>query len=434
MKRKSSIIGNASWIIFSKIVQSLLGLIITMFTARYLGPSNYGLINYAASIVAFITPMALLGIDSVLVQELIFKDNKEEEILGSAIGIAVLASLLCIVGEITFCFISTPNEHVTIIVCGIYGTILFFQAGGLIQYWFQAKLLSKYASITMLLAYIITSGYKILLLITHRNIYWFALSNVLDAAIIAFLLIIIYKKLTGNKLIFSKNIAKKIVSKSKYYILANLMISICSQTDKIMLKIFVDEKATGLYSAAVSCATMTGFIFSAIIDSFRPAIFEANTVSKSAFENSVKKLYCTVIYMSIVQCIVLMLFSHIIVTVIYGKNFMDAAQVLGLVVWYTMFAYIGSVRGIWMLAVGLQKYVILISAFAAGGNLVLNAIFIPFFGIYGAAFASLISQIIANIIVPLFVKVFKDSNKLLYESLNPKYLIYIILQIINYNK
>ena len=45
---------NASWIIVSKIIQSILGLIISMLTARFLGPSGYGLINYAESIVSFV--------------------------------------------------------------------------------------------------------------------------------------------------------------------------------------------------------------------------------------------------------------------------------------------------------------------------------------------------------------------------------------------
>ena len=45
---------NASWIIGCKLAKAVLTLIVTMLTARYLGPSNYGLINYAASIVTFV--------------------------------------------------------------------------------------------------------------------------------------------------------------------------------------------------------------------------------------------------------------------------------------------------------------------------------------------------------------------------------------------
>ena len=54
---KNRVVKNASWIIGIQIVKSLLGLVISMLTARFLGPSNFGLINYAASIVAFVTPI-----------------------------------------------------------------------------------------------------------------------------------------------------------------------------------------------------------------------------------------------------------------------------------------------------------------------------------------------------------------------------------------
>ena len=71
------VINNAFWIIACRIVQSVLGLVISMLTARYLGPSSFGIINYAASIVACITPLMGLGITSVIVRKLINSPEKE---------------------------------------------------------------------------------------------------------------------------------------------------------------------------------------------------------------------------------------------------------------------------------------------------------------------------------------------------------------------
>ena len=77
---KNKVVKNASWIIGCRIVQSVFALIVSMLTARYLGPSNFGLINYAASIVAFFLPIAQLGINNILVHE--FVNNPEEEGVG----------------------------------------------------------------------------------------------------------------------------------------------------------------------------------------------------------------------------------------------------------------------------------------------------------------------------------------------------------------
>ena len=81
----NKVIKNASWIIICRVIQALLALIISMITARYLGPSNYGLLNYAISIVTFVLPIMKLGITSILVQEFISEPEKEGETLGTSL-------------------------------------------------------------------------------------------------------------------------------------------------------------------------------------------------------------------------------------------------------------------------------------------------------------------------------------------------------------
>ena len=53
---------NAGWIIAGRIAQMVLSFLISIFTARYLGPSNFGIINYAGAYVAFFTSLCTLGI------------------------------------------------------------------------------------------------------------------------------------------------------------------------------------------------------------------------------------------------------------------------------------------------------------------------------------------------------------------------------------
>lgn len=67
-----------------------------MLSARFLGPSGYGLITYTASVVAFAAPLMYLGFTSVLVQELIAHPEKEGETLGTAIFSGLISGVLCI--------------------------------------------------------------------------------------------------------------------------------------------------------------------------------------------------------------------------------------------------------------------------------------------------------------------------------------------------
>ena len=71
----SETVKNAGWIVFGKIGQMVISLIVGLLTARYLGPSNYGLINYANAYIAFFISFCTIGINSILVKE--FIDNPD---------------------------------------------------------------------------------------------------------------------------------------------------------------------------------------------------------------------------------------------------------------------------------------------------------------------------------------------------------------------
>lgn len=422
--KTNRVLTNASWIIGCRIVQALLNLILTMLLARYWGPSGYGLINYAASIVAFVVPVMQLGLNSTLVQELIAQPDKECQILGTSLTMSAISALCCMVGVVSFSALANKGETITTIVCGLYSVQLIFQSLELLQYWFQSKLLSKYTSVTALAAYGVATVYKIILLICKSHVYWFALSQALDYLVIGITLLVIYRKMGNSRLRFSWKLFCRLFSRSRYYIVANLMVTIFAQTDRIMLKMMLDETAVGFYSAAVTCASMTAFVFAAIIDSTRPVIFEKAKVGIQEFEHSVSRLYSLIIYLSLLQCIVITVFSELIIYILYGSEYMEAANVLRLVVWYTTFSYIGSVRNIWILAEGKQKYLSVINLSGAGANVLLNYLLIPSMGIHGAALASLITQIFTNVIISYLIKPIRHNNTLMLKGLNPKLLMF----------
>lgn len=402
-----------------------------MMTARFLGPSNFGIINYASSIVTFVTPIMQVGLTEVLVQEFVSNPEKESEILGTSITLSFFSSFICILG--VFAFVSNVNcdENETIVVCMLYSILLIFQALEMTTYWFQAKLLSKYSSFVSLLAYVGTSAYKIFLLVTQKSIYWFAVSNALDYMLIAVGLFIVYRKLGGERFSFSWQTAKRLFSKSRYYIVSNMMITIFAQTDKIMLKLMLNAEATGFYSAAITCAGMSGFVFSAIIDSFRPMIFDDKRKDKKQYEKDMCRLYSIIIYMSLLQSLVISLFSGWIIRILYGVDYLPAADVLCLVVWYTTFSYLGSVRNIWILAEEKQTYLWKINLSGAVTNVVLNYFLIPDMGMMGAALASLLTQVFTNVFIGFIVKPLRYNNMLMVKALNLKNLLVDLKSIIN---
>lgn len=416
------VLNNAKWIIVCKIVQSVLQLVIGMISARYLGPSNYGLINYAASIVAFALPIMKLGLDAILVYELVEAPEREGEIMGTSLVLNIASGLVCIGGVSVFAWLANMGERETILVCVLYSISILFAALEMIQYWFQYKLRSKYSSVIMLVAYLFVSAYKIYLLAASKSIYWFAVSHSVEYGTVGLLLIWFYRRNKGGALSFSWNRAKRMLAKSKYYILAALMVVIIQNTDHIMLTIMVDKAENGYYSAAITSAGVAQFVFTAIIDSFRPMILASKKQDNGEYENNIAKLYGIIIYLSIAQSLVFTVFAPVIIKLLYGAAYAAAVPVLQILTWYRAFSFMGTIRNIWLLADDKQRYLPAINLVGVILNILFNALVIPLWGACGAALASLVTQIAMNFVLGFVIKLLRPNNRLMLLGLNPKYL------------
>jgi len=426
----NKVIKNAAWIIGCRIIQAILNLVVSMLTARFLGPDNFGVINYAASLVAFALPIMQLGLSGILVREIVTAPEKEGQTVGTALIMSFVSAIFSIIGVFTFAFFVNAGEEETITVCVLYSLLLLSQAIEMTQYWFQAKYLSKYTSLVMLVAYVITTAYKIFLLATQKSVYWFALSHTIDYFLIAIGLLIFYKKLGTQKLSFSRVRAKELFSRSKYYIISDLMIVVFAQVSKILLKLMINDAAVGYYSAAINCTAITNFVFVAIIDSMRPLILESKEKDEKTFEKNQKMLFSIVIFLSLAQSIFIAVLAKPIINILYGAEYLAAVTSLQIVAWYSIFSYIGSARNIWILAEGKQKYLWIINLMGALFNIILNIILIPKLNIIGASIAALTTQIFTNVITGFIIKPIRRSNKLLFESLDPRSLIYGIKRIL----
>lgn len=421
-------VANASWIISCKIIQSVLGVVISMLTARYLGPSQFGVINYAAAIVNFFVPIAQLGLTHVIVQEIVNCPESEGKILGTSIGMGLFSSVFCILGVVSFSAVANPGDSETIIVCALYSILLISRTFELIQYWFQAKLMSKYPSVVAVIVFLIISLYKAVILLTKQGIYWFAVSNAIDHLIIGIVLLCIYNSKSNHKLAFSFEWIKRLWGKSKYFIVSGMMVTIFAQTDKIMLKLMIDDAATGIYSAASACAGMSSFVFAAIIDSMRPTIVGNKNKDCKTYENSVCNLYSIIFWLALIQNVAMTLLAQPIVWVLYGKEFFASVPVLMVVVWHTTFSYIGSVRNVWILAEEKQRYLWIINLSGAIINVVLNLVLIPIMGALGAAIASVVTQFFTNFIIGFIIKPISPNNLLMIRGINPRLVISMISQ------
>lgn len=413
-------IKNAGWLIGGRIIQMILSLIVGVLTARYLGPGNYGLVNYGTAYVSFFMSFCTLGINSVIIKDFVDHPSEQGLSIGSTLVLRAVSSFCCALMIVGIVSVLDRDEPITILVVALCSISLLFQIFDTFNYWFQYKYHSKITAIATFIAYAVTSLYRILLLIQGASVQWFAFASSIDYIVLACILFVAYKKEKGPKISFSLKKGKALLSQSYHYILSGMMVAIYGQTDKLMLKQMLDETSVGYYSTAMTICNMWVFILQAIIDSLYPTILRLYKEDYERYERKNRQLYAIVFYISILVSILFVVFGNLIITVLYGKDYMPSVTPLKIITWYTAFSYLGVARNAWIVCEGKQKYLKYMYLSAAIINVVLNYFMIPLWGTSGAAFASLITQIFTSIILPLFFKGMKRNSILMLQAIRLK--------------
>lgn len=396
----------------------LLSFVLTIFTSRYLGPSNYGIINYIQSFCVIFTPICTLGFNDIIVQELVEEEESEQKgsVLGTMMGFRLVSSFLAACGICLLSWGLNSFDSMYLQVAVILSMVLIINATEPLTYWFHYRLESAKVSIIVVITYVCISIYKIIILYLQKDIRWFAAALLIDAGLSTGLTAGLYFKTRCPSLSFSLNKGKLLLRKSYHFILSGLMIGIYNVTDKIMLKQMMSEREVGVYSAALNLCQYWPFILAAVINSAKPLIMEEQKNNNIQYTNSLRKLYSIIIWIAVFAAGGLTVFSPIIIDIVYGKEFSDSAAVLQVISWYTGFAYLGVARQIWLLGENKQRYEKIFSLFGVIVNIGLNIVLIQRYGAVGAAAATLLTQILINFVIPLIIPETRKNSILILEA------------------
>lgn len=215
---RNKIFTNMRWLVSGRILQMAIALVINMVTARYLGVNNYGIINYIASYVSFFTPICSLGLESILIKELVDKPECQGETIGTALGMRIISSILSMAAITIFLLFIDRGNAMMLGVALVQSMILIFNTADLFEFWYQSRLESKVSVTVRTAGYLITAVYKIAILVFQKSIYWFAFTNTLDMIIAFVLLNFAYRKSGGQKLTFNFVTGKKMLKIIRNYI------------------------------------------------------------------------------------------------------------------------------------------------------------------------------------------------------------------------
>lgn len=418
--RGSKIMQNTGWLIIGKCLQMLISFFVGLLTARYLGPSNYGVISTATAYTAFLLPFCTLGLSAVFVKLVLDDRDAAGKYLGSGILMRCVASVLSMIVMMAIVIWMNPDDRTLQIVCFIHSFTLLFQSFDLFDYWYQSRYQSKYSSVIGVIGYMFSAAYKVVLLVSGKSVEWFAFSTVLDYLVIALIYMVYTVPKNKLRLSFSKKHAGNLLNSGKHFIFSNVLVVSYAYLDRIMLSKMIGSVAVGLYTTATTICGLWVFVLAAFINSVRPSIVESYQTDKTVYEKKIIQLYSVVIWVSVVVSGLICLLSPFIVSVLYGEEYMGAVGALRIITWYTGFSYLGVARSIWTVCENKQRYE---KYFALGGvitNFIINLLLIPVLGIEGAAAASLITQIVTNVLVPFAIRETRTNAIMVVKAFNPR--------------
>ena len=371
----------------------VVSLFVGIYVARYLGPERFGLLSYTLSFVWLFSSLASVGLDEILVRELVKSPEQRNNLLGTVFWLKVCGTL--VMGTtIALVLKYTVEDQQTYWMIALIALGFLFQVTNVVDFYFQSQVQSKFAVRAQVIQLILTSLFKIYLVWNQAELIWFAFALMLDQAVVAVLFLLVYHWKIGWFPFFSFRWkqAKKLMRDAWPIIFAGMVVSFYMRIDQVMLKEMLDAKAVGVYAAAVKLCEAWYFLPTALIASIFPAVIKAKIKSKTLYDKRVQNLYDLMVWSSIAVALPTTLLADWVILILYGTDFQEAADVLRIYIWAGVFVTLGIANSKWLIAENLQRYLFIRTILGALLNVGLNLWLIPIYGIKGAAIATMVAQ------------------------------------------
>jgi O-antigen/teichoic acid export membrane protein len=388
------ILHNIAWLFSDKLLRMGVGLFVGVWVARYLGPEDFGLFSFASAFVSVFGTLSTLGLQGIVVRDLVNDPRGSFETLGSSFVLQATGGIIAFVLLIVLIPILRPHDQSTLSIVAIIGLTLFFKGSESMKYWFESQVQSKYTVWAENLGFVVVVAVRIGFILVGASLLAFVWTSFLEGLFTALLLLVAYEWVGGRIKVwrFSFARAKALLVHSWPLILSGFAVMVYMRIDQIMLGQMLNDKAVGIYSAAVRISEAWYFIPVAIVGSVFPALLDAKKTSEASYVDKFQKLYDALVIIALVVAIPVTFLAHQIVEVLFGHEYIEAGTILSIHIWTALFVFLGFASGRWLLAENRQLLVFQRAFLGMVVNIALNWIWIPQYGGVGAAVATLLSQ------------------------------------------
>lgn len=399
------ILTNSSWMMSEQIIRMLVGLFVGVWIARLLGPTQYGQLSFAISFASLFGIFATLGLNRIVIRELVKNSENSEYasvLISTVFGMRLCAAICMFVLCTLIAWLAGQGD---LILIGIIAAGFLFSIFDCIELFFQSRTEARVTAVARTLAFSLITVVKIALLIAGAGLVAFALVTLIEFVFAALALWLVYRW-RGFKIYFSKvdwHLASNLLGESWPEIISGFSVMLFMRIDQVMLQNMIGSKAVGVFSVATRLSEAWYFIPIALVASTFPSIVRQREIDKKNYINRIQQLMSGLVALSYMAILVTSFMAVPVISFLYGSAYSESAQILVIHIWCGLFVSLGISSGSWIMAEGMIKLNLYRTLFGAVTNLVLNFIFIPQYGVIGAAYSTLFSLMAAYLLFDFFV-------------------------------
>ncbi|WP_405611256.1 flippase [Polaribacter sp. Asnod1-A03] len=411
---------NTLWLFISKILGFFSAIFVSAWVARYLGPETYGLLAYSNSLVALFLPIAMIGLNDIIIKELVNAKNEIEisDILGTAFLTKLFFGLISLIFLTVFVFLNKDFLEIRLLIL-IFSSFLIFQSLEVFDFYFQSQVKSRFVVYARIIAVSLSSLLKILLINYNSPVKYFAIVIVLEFLIIHLCTFLYFNKTKIKISVFSfdKSYVLSLLKRSWPLFLSGMMYIVYVKIDQIMVKELLGANAAGLYAVSISLSEVWYFIPNIIAASFFPAILFYKSKDQKIYHKRITNLYSLLFWLAVFISLFITFFGEWIIEILYGSSFYNSYKILSIYIWSNIFFFFTTISSKWLVAEGFYLHSFYRNIIGAVLNVILNIVLINKIGLTGAAISTLISYSFVGLFYDLIFKELRVNFKLKLKSI-----------------
>lgn len=391
---------NTTYYTIGQILPKAVQFVLMPVYLKYLSPAEYGTISSVQVLVAVVTILYTLALDRSIFRLFFdFKGEAEKKTyLGTVfIGVIIISSFMTalmfvfpgVLGAIYKNIDFYPYISISILT-------IFFNNFSLVPLstLYVRQRAFKYVSLSFL-QFIITNLFIIYFVVFLGNGVAGYLKGQLFGAVLLMPLYL-YLSYSYFNFTFDAKVFKQTLSFSLPILPSLLSAWIMNLSDRIFIERYIDSFHVGIYSFSYNIAALVLVVSAAFYKAYNPYYFKtaSEAINRAVAVNVLKKTNTLYLLLIILLCFSISLFSREVVWLFFDEVYHEGVPIIGLISFSYIFA---NATGIFRLALYQEKRtksIMHITFVGALLNVVLNYILIKPFGVYGAAYATIITYLL----------------------------------------